>query len=52
MISDLPSNVVATRFLPVLVHRLTHFADVNELEDSQALVKTEAYPSCWLVGLA
>ncbi len=52
IISDLGHEVVTTRFLPVLVHRLLDFADANDMQDHDVLACIEAYPTNWLVGLA
>ncbi|RWC25944.1 MAG: DUF4365 domain-containing protein [Mesorhizobium sp.] len=52
MISELPHEVVASRFLPALVHGLANFADANGLSDSMVMEKIGIPPTLWLVGVA
>lgn len=52
MISDLPLDIVGSRFLPALVRCLVDFADQNQITDRQALDETQNIISCWLIGLA
>jgi hypothetical protein len=52
MVLDLPADLIATRFLPLLVHALVRFADANQLADDTALEAIGIHPSNWLVGIA
>jgi len=52
MVLDLPAELIATRFLPLLVHALVRFADANQLADDTALEAIGVHPSNWLIGIA
>lgn len=51
VVGDLPDEVVASRFLPVLVNRLVGFADANEMKDAEALRSIGTPHALWLMGL-
>lgn len=52
LVRDLHPDVVATRFLPMLAHRLIDFADSQHLSDEEALGTIGIHPSTWMIGLA
>lgn len=52
MVLDLPADLIATRFLPNLVHALIRFADADNLADDAVLDAIGVLPSYWLVGIA
>lgn len=52
IIGDLNSDVVATRFLPVLAEHLVDLAIANNILDKEAFASIGVQPSMWRMGLA
>lgn len=52
VVADISPKVLATSFLPALVHKLIIFADENDMHERDALKEIGVFPGFWMVGIA